>query len=61
MHQSFDMTALPRPEEEIYNPYLLKSTAKDQFGKLLKSKTNYSFGGRTPIQEKRKYSEYGPN
>ena len=57
MHQSFDFTRMPADTvEEQYNPYMLKSAAKTEFGKGLQSKGNYSFGGRTPIVDKRKNS-----
>lgn len=33
---------------------MLKSDAKEEFGRSLEAKGNYSFGGRTPIVDKRK-------
>ena len=57
MHQSFDFSGVPEDgEDENYNPYLLRTEAKNEFGKLLEAKGNYSFGGRTPLVEKRKNS-----
>ena len=57
MHQSFDFSRSPAdPAEEKYNPYMLKTDAKNEFGRSLESRGNYSFGGRTPLADKRKNS-----
>lgn len=57
MHQSFDFSGTPADaEDEKYNPYLLRTDAKNEFGRSLESRANYSFGGRTPLTDKRKNS-----
>lgn len=38
------------------NPYVLKAYAKKEFENKLAARSNYSFGGLTPFQEKRKGS-----
>lgn len=43
-------------EANQYNPYMLKGDAHNEFGRSLQAKSNYSFGGRTPMMEKRKNS-----
>jgi len=35
---------------------MLKGEAKEEFGRSLESRGNYSFGGRTPLTDKRKNS-----
>ena len=35
---------------------MLKTDAKNEFGRSLESRGNYSFGGRTPLVDKRKNS-----
>ena len=59
MHYSFDFQETPQDgDDEQYNPYLLKTEAKNEFGRSLESKANYSFGGRTPLTDKRKNSAF---